>query len=438
MTEQSSQSPIPVGDPAIAAREAHLTTTTPTAHASGGFIFVYWFAQFANWLALLTPVVVTIALKVSEIATAQEKAAQLGIVLGVGALASTIATPIWGAISDRTTWRMGRRKPWMIVGVVGGGVGLLIMAAAPNMLVFGLGWTIAQISFNANQAVLNAVLPDAIPEAQRGKVSGLLGLSTTVAILAGTFITQFTTGNAYLMFLAPFAVTIVALLLILRAFHDRPANKATITKYTWADFGRTFWVSPRKHPDFGWAFVSRFLVFLGNAFLQTYQVYFLTDHLKVGTDAVATFVFVSTFVTAAITVIVSMLGGYLSDKFKRRKPFVLVAAIIAGAGLLIIGTSTNFTVFLVGVAVQALGQGLYYAVDLALVAAVLPNPNDVAKDMGVFQIANALPQSLAPAIAPVFLAIGAAGTGNYVAVFIAATVFALIGAFAILPVRGSR
>lgn len=438
-SQQPEPSPIPLGDPALAAREAHLTTTTPTVNASNGFIFVYWFAQFANWLALLTPVVVTIALKVAEVATQQEKASQLGIVLGVGALASTIAAPIWGAISDRTTWRIGRRKPWMIVGVVGGGIGLLLMAAAPNMLVLGVGWTIAQISFNANQAVLNAVLPDAIPEQQRGRVSGLLGLSATVAILAGTFITQFTTHNPYLMFLAPFVFTVIALGLMLKVFRDRPAIKENIRPYTIGEFGRTFWVSPRKHPDFAWAFVSRFLVFLGNAFLQTYQVYFLTDHLKVGGSSIATFVFFSTFITAVITVIVSILGGYLSDRFRRRKPFVLIAAVIAAVGLLIIGTSTSFETFLVGVAVQALGQGLYYAVDLALVAAVLPNPNDAAKDMGVFQIANALPQSLAPAIAPLFLAIGAVGgSGNYVAVFIAAAIFALIGAASVLPVRSTR
>lgn len=56
----------------------------------------------------------------------------------------------------------------------------------------------------------------------------------------------------------------------------------------------------------------------------------------------------------------------------------------------------------------------------------------------MFQIANSLPQSLAPIIAPVFLAIGMSGTGNYLAVFIAATVFAVVGALAILPVRKAR
>jgi MFS family permease len=432
------ESPLPVGDANIAAADLTTTDTTPR-RATPGFIAVYWFAQFANWLALLTPVVVTIALKVADITTPTEKAAQLGVVLAVGALASTIATPIWGAISDRTTARIGRRKLCMIVGVLGGGAGLAIMGLAPNIVVFGLGWTVAQIAFNANQAALNALLPDQVPEEQRGRVSGLLGLTATVSILLGTFITQYTTGNSLLMFLGPWFITVIALVLILIAFQDRPADRANIRPYTIKEFGRTFWVSPRKHPDFAWAFASRFLVFMGNAFIQTYGVYFLTDHLHVGPGQIATFIFFSTFINAAITVGVSVLGGYLSDKFHRRKPFVFVAAAILGVGLIVAGTSSTFTQYLVGAGIVAFGSGLYYAVDLALVAAVLPNPNDAAKDMGVFQIANALPQSLAPIIAPAFLAIGAAGaSGNYVAVFIAGAVFAVIGAFAIAPVRGTH
>jgi hypothetical protein len=85
-------------------------------------------------------------------------------------------------------------------------------------------------------------------------------------------------------------------------------------------------------------------------------------------------------------------------------------------------------------------RGAYLAVDLALVTAVLPNQEaDAAKDMGVFNLASALPQSIAPAIAPIFLAIGASsGGGNYTALFIAAALFGALGAMAILPIRRTR
>ena len=78
------------------------------------------------------------ALRLAQIADPAEKASQLGLILGVGAFASIIATPIWGHVSDHSRARIGRRKLWMIVGVAGGGIGLLVMAAASSILVFGL------------------------------------------------------------------------------------------------------------------------------------------------------------------------------------------------------------------------------------------------------------------------------------------------------------
>lgn len=441
-TDPKSQPEINTADPALASRELDSPPSPPKA--GGLLIFAYVFAQFGNWLALLTPVVITIALRVADVAAAggltdAEKATQLGYVMGVGALASTLATPIWGAISDRTTARIGRRKPWMIVGVIGGAVGLTLMAWGPNMLVLGVGWVIAQLSFNANQAALNALLPDAIAESQRGRVSGLLGLTTSIAILAGTFITQFTTGNYFLMFLLPLVVSALALILLLAVFRDRPAVKGALPPFTVAQFFLSFWVNPVKHPDYGWAFLSRFLVFLANAFVTTYGVYFLTDHIGVGPAEIATFIFFSTFINTAITIVISVVGGWLSDRFRRRKPFVWGAAVILAAGLVVTGFAGTFEMYLVGAAIVALGSGLYYAVDLALVAAVLPDQQNSAKYMGVFQIANSLPQSLAPVIAPALLAIGAAGgAGNYPAVFIAGGVFALLGAFAIVPIRKSH
>lgn len=437
MTNNST--PLVASDPRVVQAELENSgDAAPLKPVSAWFMFVYWFAQFAAWVGILTPVVVTIAIRVDQIADPAEKAAQLGVILAIGAFGAMVACPIWGAISDRTTARIGRRKLWMILGALFLLAGLITMAFSENLLVFGIGWLICQVGSNANQAALNAVMPDVIPEQQRGKMSGFLGLSVTVAFLAGTFITQFTAGNTIAMFIVPWLLIPVAVTLMLVFFKDKPADRASLPKYTLAEFGRTFWVNPIKNPDFAWAFASRLLVFLGTAFFSTYQVYFLLDHLKVDGSQIASFVFFSTFITAIITVIVSIAGGWLSDRFRRRKPFVLGAALVAGVGLLVIGTSTTFEQFIVGAAIVSLGQGLYYAVDIALVVAVLPNEKDAAKDMGVFQIANSLPQSLAPIIAPIFLAIGATATGNYPAVFVAATVFAVIGALLIIPVRKAR
>ena len=73
--------------------------------------------------------------------------------------------------------------------------------------------------------------------------------------------------------------------------------------------------------------------------------------------------------------------------------------------------------------------------DLALAADVLPDKASAAKNLGVFNIAGALPFSLAPAVAPTVLALAG---GSYAALFAVAGVSALLGAAAVLPVRAVR
>ena len=211
-----------------------------------------------------------------------------------------------------------------------------------------------------------------------------------------------------------------------------------MTAFTLPDLLRTYWVSPVKFPDFGWAFLSRFLVFMGVAYFLTYQFIFLTGALKLDETAALKALALSQLITTAVTIVCTLLSGWLSDKIGRRKPVVLAAGLFVALGLLVIATATAMPQFLIGAAIYGIGQGVYFAVDMALVAAVLPSAEDSAKDLGVFNIASAFPQTVAPVIAPVFLAIGAVAGGNLPAVFIAGAVFAVLGAFAVLPIRGTR
>ena len=165
--------------------------------------------------------------------------------------------------------------------------------------------------------------------------------------------------------------------------------------------------------------------------------FYLLNHLHENPSGVGTLVFYSTLVQTILIVISSNLGGWLSDKAHRRKIFVIIAAVIYAAGLAFVAFAGSFTLFLVAIAIAGIGQGVYLAIDLALAAAVLPEGGkEAAKDLGVLNIANALPQSLAPAIAPIFLAIG--GGNNYTSLFTAAAIFALLGALAIQPIKGVR
>jgi MFS family permease len=399
-----------------------------------GFIAWYAAAYMAAILLLIAPLLVTLALKVVALVGNDRAPANLSLVAGTGALVAMVGNPLAGRLSDRTTSRFGRRRPWLVVGLLGGSAGTLIVALAPNIAVVVIGWCVAQLFFNAMLAALVAVLADQVPSEQRGAVSGVLGICLPVASVAGTFLVNVFSGSMFAMFMAPCLGSGVVMLLFVARLDDR-AHSPAVERRTWsvAECARTFYVSPRAHPDFAWAFASRFLFVTAYAFLTTYEVFFLLDRVGTDKDHVPHQVFVATLVQAVLVVAASLAGGRLSDRTGRRRVFVLGAAVTFGAAMFVLAAVSSFDGFLIAMVISGAGLGAYVAVDLALVVDVLPDPAHPAKDLGVANIAGALPYSIAPAIAPAILAIG-----SYGMLYSVAGVCALLGGASVLGIRHVR
>jgi MFS family permease len=237
------------------------------------------------------------------------------------------------------------------------------------------------------------------------------------------------------MFLVPCAVGGFFILIFALTLDDRRLAVADKPRWSLREFASTFYVNPRKSPDFAWAFASRFMFVMAYAFLATYQAYYLLDKIGTAVADVPQQIFLGTLAQSLVLVAASLVGGKLSDRTGRRKIFVFTASIVYGLALFLIAIASNFNGFLVGMAISGLGFGMYYAVDIALIVDVLPSRRNAAKDLGVFNMAGALPFSLAPAIAPAILAIGG---GSYGVLYAVAGVCAIIGAVAILPVKRVR
>jgi MFS family permease len=418
------------------AAEAALEPASPGAHRVGwGFISLFTLAFIGTNLVFLAPLLVTLPLKVNSLVGIEQAPNSLALVAGVGALLAIFGNPFFGKMSDRTTSQLGMRRPWLIIGLVGGSLGILIVAQAPGIPVVLVGWCIAQLSFNALLAAQVAVIPDQVPIAQRGMVSGLLGVCLPIASVSATFLVKLFTGNQLAMLLVPSAIGGAFILLFTVTLNDRRLAKADKPNWSLREFANTFYVDPRKSPDFAWAFISRFMFVLAYAFLVTYQAYYLLG--KIGSDEadVPQQIFLGTLTQSIVLVAASLIGGKLSDRTGRRKIFVFSASIVYGLALFVIAIASNFNGFLVGMAISGLGFGMYFAVDLALVLDVLPANDTAAKDLGVFNMASAAPFSIAPAIAPAILAIG---TGSYGVLYAVAGLCAIVGAFAILPVKRVR
>jgi MFS family permease len=407
----------------------------PSARVGRGFIVLYTLAYAGASLLLLAPLLVSLALKVNSLVGIDRAPAALALVTGVGSLLAMVANPFFGRMSDRTSSPWGMRRPWMLAGLAGGCLGIVTVALAPGIPVVLIGWCAAQVFFNALLASLAAVLPDHVPIAQRGLVSGVLAVCLPAASVVGTFLVQLFDGSVVTMLLVPCAVGGCLVILFAARLADRRLAAADRPRWSLREFAGTFYVDPRRSPDFAWAFASRFLLVTAYAFLVTYQAYYLIDQVGSAERDVPRQIYLGTLVQSAALVVVALITGRLSDRIGRRKPFVILAAMTYGLAMLVIARADDVPGYLAGMAVGGLGFGMYMAVDLALVVDVLPDHDHAAKDLGVINIAGALPFALAPAVAPVILRV----TGDsYAGLFTVAAACAVIGAGAILPIRGVR
>lgn len=411
--------------------------SAPPVPASKALIFGLAFAQFGVMLALLAPVTVTLALRVAQIVPKDDRGAALGQVLALGAILAMIGNPVFGSLSDRTRSRFGRRRPWLIGGMTVAFLGLLLIAVGDNVPMLMVGWAVAQLGGNAALAAVVSCVPDLVPEQQRGKVSGLIGMMTSVAAVTGSVLASAFHDSLAMAFIVPAFVGVISVTCLAKVMKDRPATPGAFEPYSLREFLRSFWVSPKRHPDFAWNFAGRFLVFTGIACVTSYQVYFLMDRLGYSEDEVAGKVLIGTVVMVASVVVGSVLGGAFSDRSGRRKQYVLGASLLIAVSLILFASAHSFSLFVTAMIVFGVGQGLYLSVDVVLAAAVLPNPEESAKDMGVLNIGNALPSSLVPIVAPALLAIGAGGE-NYGALFLFGGVACVLGALAVQFVRSVR
>jgi MFS family permease len=383
----------------------------PTRPVAGVWVLWLGLISIGIWAGFFGPIQVLLAQQ-AERFSPDHKEATLALVTGVGAAVSTVLNPLCGALSDRTVARMGRRLPWVLGGLAAAIVSMVLLAAAQSVWSMVLGWALAQAALNAMLAAITATVPDQVPVSQRGTVGGWLAIAQTAGVVAGSGIAA-ATGSIAAGYLT--IAGVLALVSLPYCFDSRDLALPPDARrpLSLRSFVGSLWISPREHPDFGWAWLTRFLMNLGNALVILYLLYYLKDAIDLSDDEAENGVFLLTGLYGLITVVTAIVGGIWSDRIQRRKPFVIWSGLIAAIALLLLGFASTWAMAVVGAVVLAIGFGTYTAVDFAMITQVLPAADDRAKDLGVINIANAMPQVLAPGIAAVVLALGLGYSGLY-------------------------
>ena len=429
----SNETPVPVVLGSVPIETADSLATSIRSRVGQGRLGTALFIAGLGWVfgnAALTNVL--LAAKVAIIAP-DAKVAVLGATTALSAIAVTIALFVWGAISDLTRSRFGRRNPFVLIGAIGAVVflGLLSISSSLPMLILSyLGYG---LTFNALPAALLAVFPDRIPRDKRGTASAVYGGAQTLGGALATIIaSRFIVNPDPFLFAGGFVILISAVLFLVLAPDfsnvDQAREKLDVRSLLGA------FKFPKKAPDFYWAFVGRFAILFGGAMISTFQLYILTDYIHLdATEAGSTIAFAGVAALATI-VIATITAGPISDKIGRRKAPIFLASLMFGVSFLLPVIWPTATAIIISSAISGLGLGAFLSVDSALMTEVLPSEESRGKDLGILNTANTVPQVVAPLVTS--LVVGA-GFG-YPPVYLAALVVTVFGAFSIFKIKSVR
>jgi MFS family permease len=380
-------------------------------------ISAFWLGTNALWGALL---LVMLPSEVDAIAPIYRVPA-VGLLASLAAFIALVVPLIAGALSDRCASSWGRRRPFIGVGVAVNVVGLALMYLAyssrqpltvgdpvhegtfliytkllghGSFVIFLLAYMIVQLGNNIATAAYSGVIPDLVPEDQRGRASGYMALMSQGGTLIGAI------GCGKLLGHSPEAVkyAVLALFLVGAALVTIFGIKETAlpvppTRLAWIPYIKSLWINPKVYPDFAWVWITRALVMLGFYGILPFVNFYFIDVIGVKKDDAGGTASMLTALILVAASISAVYGGNLSDRIGRKRVVYFANSMIALMCVVFIFCRTIPEVMAAGF-FFGLGFGAYTSVDWALGTDVLPTKSNAAKEMAVWHISMTLPQSI--------------------------------------------
>jgi MFS family permease len=367
----------------------------------------------------------------------------LGFTTFAGLVVAIVVQPIVGVLSDRTHSRWGRRLPYFAIGSVMVIGCLLLIALTPDFSVLVVGMLLIQLASNTIQGPWQALIPDQVPETQRGQASSIKATYDILALITGRLIAGQLVGQfpiwgeaAILAAIAvPSALFIIALLITAATAHDdkvvtAPAPEQTIRQA----LAHSFSVDFRAHPAFGWWFANRLLFWAAFIALNTFLLFFAIDVIGMKQDDAQRYIGQLSTALGAALVIVSIPAGWVSDRIGR-KPVIIASGLVSTAGTLIILAAHDLTYITIAAVIIGIGIGMFLAANWALITDIVPR-NEAARYLGIANIATAGGSAIARLLGGVMIdplnRWFGAGTG-YITLYGIAALFFLVSAIVVIP-----
>ena len=376
----------------------------------------------------------------------------MGILGFVGLLVAMAVQPIIGVFSDRAKTKLGRRLPFIIGGAVLIALSLFLLVSAPTLWVLLLGVILIQFSSNILQGPWQALIPDLVPESQRGMASSLKGVMDIVALVVGGLVAgkilsagidRWGDNGVYFAAAVPtvvFFVFVIFTAIWAREDPNAAASAQPSTQTVGQALKGAFYVNFRENKVFGWWFANRILFWGAFIAINTFLINYMVDVIGMDQSTAQNFYGNLKMILGGALIVLALLSGILSDKFGR-KPIMLASGFVSFAGALFLLFVRDLTLITVAGAIIGMGIGAFITVSWALATDIVP-ANETARYLGIANIATCIGSGVARLLGgvlidPINRLLGSSSMG-YLSLFILAALCFLSSALVIIPLPNKK
>ena len=360
-----------------------------------------------------------------------------GSASGISSLSAVVLGLMGGVIADKTRLKFGRRRFWMIAGSIGGALSMLVLTYATSIPMLVISWCLLQFFYSMVTLACYAIVAEQVEPEKFGRASGLIGAAFPAFVMIGqmvmgAFANSSVQSKLIVIIIVQLICGVIAALLV--KDNDSAVTVKTKEKGSMWKGIRNFYPSYKQYPSFTWALLTKFFIQISNAGLSLMTLFYIARfHFS---EAKIFQVNGITAPSIMLVVLAGLLGGFLSDKVKKQKPFVIGGAVILAICWIAFAYSFNITWIIVANFILNFGYGMFTAVDNALVNRVLPSKESAGKDLSIMNLCSPLSSSLVNFAAPAIIALGVNwfGGDGYIFFFLILAVFGILSALTVIPI----
>jgi len=337
------------------------------------FLNVYFFGLSYMWNGLS---VILLPVFLLRFVPPAWKNSYLGLLSVAGLVLAMVIQPLSGHLSDHTTGRWGRRRPWILAGTLGDFVCLALMGLAGSYPLLLISYLLLQTTSNVAHGPAFGLIPDLVPRERRGVASGVKSLAEMLGLIAGGLVAGWMVDRgAPGGGLAAIGLVLgICLALTLLGVREKPAlskNRSDDGRQSpLALLKEAYHLDWRVHGAYAWLLVSRLLMLTAITPVQGFAQYYVQDFLKIPNPAGATGKMMAVVGLSVLFAVYP--AGWLSDRWGAWKLNGL-AGVMGAIGIAGMTLAQDYWQVLALVSFIGLAMGIFVSANWTLATRLIPS-----------------------------------------------------------------